>query len=327
VTQPPLTTPVVSVVTAVYNGRDHLRESLESVLGQEGPPLELIVVDDGSTDGSSDVLADLARADPRVRVVRQENRGLTRALIAGCDAARGRYIARHDADDVSLPGRLASQVAHLARHADCAFVSSWSRARGPHDETLWDAEPSADSGIATKAFLEGGAGPSCHGSVMFRRDAYVKAGGYRPEFYFGQDGDLWLRLLEVGAYSVVPKLLYVFRIREGSISTVQSVTQHRYGQIARACRAARLAGEAEAPYLAEAVSLRPLLHTAGPENPLAGAYFIGCCLVRRGSPRGIAYLAKAVRRHPWSARVWLGAAGVLTQLPWRMLTEDRSRRG
>jgi glycosyltransferase involved in cell wall biosynthesis len=98
--------PRISVVTSVYNGERYLRESLESVLSQEGVDLELIVVDDGSEDSTPEILADSATRDPRLRVLTQENRGLTVALIRGCAEARGEFIARHDLDDLSLPGRL-----------------------------------------------------------------------------------------------------------------------------------------------------------------------------------------------------------------------------
>src|SRR5882672_1702517 len=102
-------TPLVSVVTSTYNGASYLENSLQSVLDQTGVQFELIVVDDGSTDGSAEILARLAGKDSRLRLLRQKNQGLTRALIRGCAEARGTYIARHDSDDLSLPGRLEKQ--------------------------------------------------------------------------------------------------------------------------------------------------------------------------------------------------------------------------
>ena len=83
--------PDISVVMSVYNGADRLRETMESVLSQEGVSLEFIVIDDGSTDGSDVTLADYARHDARIRILHQQNQGLTRALITGCEAAKGRY--------------------------------------------------------------------------------------------------------------------------------------------------------------------------------------------------------------------------------------------
>jgi glycosyltransferase involved in cell wall biosynthesis len=117
--------PEISVVMGVYNAADNLCETMESVLSQEGVSLEFIVIDDGSTDGSDVTLADYARHDARVRILHQQNQGLTRALIMGCEGARGKYIARQDAGDISLPNRLGLQKAVLDQHEDCAFVSCW----------------------------------------------------------------------------------------------------------------------------------------------------------------------------------------------------------
>ena len=129
--------PDISIVMSVYNGVDRLRETMESVLSQEGVSLEFIVIDDGSTDGCDVTLDNYARHDARVRIVHQENQGLTRALITCCEAASGKYIARQDAGDISMPNRLRLQKAVLDQHEDCAFVSCWTTIIGPRDEYLF----------------------------------------------------------------------------------------------------------------------------------------------------------------------------------------------
>ena len=100
------TIPKVSVVMSVYNGAEHLAETLDSVLQQEDCDFEFIVVNDGSTDSTASILDEYARRDPRLRIIHQSNTGLTQALINGCHQARGEYIARQDAGDVSLSSRL-----------------------------------------------------------------------------------------------------------------------------------------------------------------------------------------------------------------------------
>src|SRR5215467_1447738 len=120
------TYPEVSVVMSVYNGASHLVATLDSILSQEGVEFEFIVVNDGSTDNSGQILDEYAQRDSRLRVIQQDNTGLTRALIRGCDAARGEFIARQDAGDISLPGRLKSQVIVLRDQEDCIFVSCWT---------------------------------------------------------------------------------------------------------------------------------------------------------------------------------------------------------
>ena len=116
--------PVVSVVISVFNAGALLPQAMRSVLDQEGVDFEIVVVDDGSTDGSGEALDRYAREDPRVRVLHQENAGLTKALIRGCSQARGELIARQDVDDVSLPGRLEKQARLLRSDPSLAMVSS-----------------------------------------------------------------------------------------------------------------------------------------------------------------------------------------------------------
>ena len=159
----------VSVVSSAYNAAPHLRESIRSVLDQEGVDLEMIVIDDGSTDETPAILGELAREDRRLQVVSQGNRGLTQALIAGCALARGELIARHDPDDLSLPGRLARQAVALERDPSLVFVSCWTRAVGPKGETLFETRGSASPDRAWRrgcnrappGFLRAGRAPVC----------------------------------------------------------------------------------------------------------------------------------------------------------------------
>src|SRR4029077_17549732 len=109
----PVDTPTVSVVLSVHDDEHFLAECLESVLAQTGVSFEVIAIDDGSIDGSAALLDVYAARDERLRVVRQPNTGLTLALIRGCAMARGRFVARQDADDIAFPGRLARLAAEL----------------------------------------------------------------------------------------------------------------------------------------------------------------------------------------------------------------------
>src|SRR5437879_6502478 len=118
--------PKVSVLLAVFNGECHLEGSLRSILNQSFADFELIVVDDGSTDGTAEILAAVGRADPRVVVVRQANRGLTASLIRAASLARGAYLARQDADDISPPERFRRQVDFLDAHPSIAAVGAWA---------------------------------------------------------------------------------------------------------------------------------------------------------------------------------------------------------
>ena len=132
------TNPDVSVVMSVYNGASHLAATMDSILSQEGVELEFIVVNDGSTDKTGEILDDYARRDGRVRVIHQENTGLTRALIRGCAAATGEFIARQDAGDVSLAGRLARQLDVFRNNSNVVMTSCGTRFVGPDGEVLYE---------------------------------------------------------------------------------------------------------------------------------------------------------------------------------------------
>ena len=294
-----MTSPLISVVCAVYNGERYLRGSVESILSQEGADFEIVVMDDGSTDGSGEILDELAGADKRLRVVHQENSGLTRALVRGCELARGRYIARHDGDDLSLPGRLAAQARVLDDDTSIAFVSSWARVIGPNDEFLYEVtrEQSRPARLAEDE------GPCGHGTVMMRRDAYVRTGGYRPQFRYAQDWDLWWRMGEQGSLAVIPEFLYAYRVHLAGASAGHRGVQRRYGALAVRCARARAGGQPEDDLLAEAAGL-----SVAAESPrstgAASDYFIGRALVRRRDPAAREYLWSALRQQPWRLRAW-----------------------
>jgi hypothetical protein len=298
--------PDVSVVVSVYNGETHLRASLESVLRQEGVNLELIVVDDGSTDATASILRQIASVDRRVRIVHQGNRGLTQALILGCSLARGEFIARHDADDLSLPGRLSNQLAVLRSSPQMSFVSCWALALGPKNEVLFETRRPSDGIEATELLRSQRQGPCGHGSVMFSRFDYERVGGYRPQFYFAQDTDLWLRLSEIGLIAYVPETLYAFRVSTTAISSNYRAVQQSLVELCYLCRKARQTDEPEDAILSEAAFLRPAIKGSALPHPLAGDYFIGRCLVRLGDRRARGYLLNVLKRRPWSLGAWLG---------------------
>ena len=134
----------VSVVMSVYNGASNLAATMDSILSQEGVEFEFIVVNDGSTDKTGEILDDYARRDDRVRVIHQENTGLTRALIRGCAAATGEFIARQDAGDVSLAGRLALQLDVFRNNSNVVMTSCGTRFVGPGNEVLYEVCQAGD---------------------------------------------------------------------------------------------------------------------------------------------------------------------------------------
>lgn len=208
--------PVVSVVVPAYNAAWCIERAVRSVLAQTYRDFELIVVDDGSTDGTADVLSRLAGA---VRVVAKPNGGLSSARNAGMAAARGRYVAFLDADDWWEADKLARQVALMASGPDLAFCSTAARITDPAGNPLgkWPC------GCAGQPVLDAifGANGSIAGSgsaVMARADALAKAGNFDESLRSLEDVDMWMRLAAVGDYACIAEPLAVITKRPDSMS-------------------------------------------------------------------------------------------------------------
>ena len=223
----------MSVVLAVYNGERYLEASLQSVRDQSFRDFELIVVDDGSTDGTPAILSALQRSEPRAVVVRQENRGLTESLNKGMTLARGAYIARQDADDLSLPGRFERQVAFLDDRPHVAAVGTGTDVIDRSGRVV-GALCVARSAPAVKRGLLALRGTPVHGSMMMRRSALEATGGYREGFPVGQDYDLWLRLSSRFEIDNLSDVLYQWRLDRDGVYATRRATQLKYAGIALA---------------------------------------------------------------------------------------------
>ena len=293
--------PDISVVMSVYNGARHLRETIDSILAQADVSLEFIIVDDGSTDESPQILAEYVGRDPRIKIIRQENQGLTRALIKGCAAAKGKYIARQDAGDVSLPGRLHRQLTFIGQHPDAALVSCGTRFVGPNGEHLYDvvSEPEQAQARLLTLRLDTIHGPSHHGSTLFPRSLYERVGGYRSSFYFAQDLDLWIRLAEQGTHYVLPEMLYQAAVTVASISGLYRKEQVETAALILESAGLRRRGTSDESALQQAQAIRPLPNRHRSRRERARAlYFIGVCLKKRSNPQASAYFKAALRVYP-----------------------------
>jgi glycosyltransferase involved in cell wall biosynthesis len=301
--------PTVSVVMAVYNGAEVLPRTLRSVLDQQDVDLEFIVINDGSTDNTGSVLDEEAKKDARLIVVHQSNMGLTKALIEGCALARAPYLARQDCGDDSLPYRLRAQIDFLEEFQECVAVTCHTAFHGPADEPMYvSAIEHADLNAALGALrVDKLKGPSHHGSVVMRLAQYQRVGGYREQFYYAQDLDLWTRLAEIGSFGVVPAILYVARYGEFGISSLHRRNQETLKKLICKCRLARLHGQAESSHLLEAEEIRPGLLRARSRLQksyarAAGLYFIASCLASTNREAALAYCRRALALAPWHLR-------------------------
>lgn len=304
-------TPDLSVVMSVYNGARDLRETMDSVLAQEEVVLEFIVVNDGSTDESPHILDEYAKRDSRIKIIHQENQGLTRALINGCARASGAYIARQDVGDVSLPGRLSLQKTALETDTSLAFVSCWTEFYGPEWEFLYTVKGSGIAVSPTYILSEAEEtgvtdGPTCHPSVMFRREVYLNAGGYRAQFYYGQDWDLWYRLAELGKFQLIKQPLYRVRVMPDGISMKNKAVQNLVARLSLSALQQRRQNLSDDNILEQAAAIRhDKSAAAGSDSKAPGFYFIGECLRRNGDWRSLNYFKSSIKESPLFLKPWI----------------------
>lgn len=204
---------------SVYNGSpDYLRESLDSILQQSFTDFEFVIIDDCSSDDSESILTEYASRDRRIRLYRNEqNLGLTKSLNKGLNLAQGDYIARQDADDISLPTRFAKQVAWLAENPETVLISSEIQRIRP-DGTFGSVSDRACSPdlLAWHLLFHNHLGG--HSQVMFRRQPVTNVGGYNETYRYSQDYELWCRLASVGKLAILPEALLQQRFHNASIS-------------------------------------------------------------------------------------------------------------
>lgn len=217
--------PKVSVVMSVYNGSRYLRQSIESILNQTFTDLEFVIVNDGSTDDSREILAEYANLDRRIVIVdNEENIGLTKSLNKGLAKARGEYIARQDADDVSLLNRLERQASFLSDRADVVLCSCDIESIDGDGRTTHKIHRSCPSDLAAwyLLFYNHLAG---HSQVMFRKNPAIELGGYCESYRYSQDYELWCRLVKVGKIAILSEILLQQRFHQTSISAQKSGVQ------------------------------------------------------------------------------------------------------
>lgn len=221
--------PRVSVIMPVYNAEPFVGQALKSILGQTFRNFELIIVDDGSGDRSREI----GRSFHDERIVWIENGrnlGLTASLNVGLKKARGEFIARQDADDLSLPERLEKQVAFLDSHPTTGLVGCAFSVINEVGNALTDIHTVVDPLEINALLLQ--RNPIAHGTAVFRRACLEKTGLYREEFRYAQDYDLWLRIAEIAKVANIPGLLYQWRITRGSITLRKKRLQDQFSRLA-----------------------------------------------------------------------------------------------
>ena len=217
----------VSVVMTVYNAQCYVAEAIDSVLAQTYGDFEFIVVDDGSSDQTPDILRDFARQDSRLRIIARPKSGIVDAANAGIDASAGPYIARHDADDVSHPQRLEKQVEFLDGHPNVVAVGSRLQLIDPYGSPLGVSEHKLTHDEIEADLLRGSGWSLPQPAVMMRRSAFQQAGRYSNKYEWSEDLYLFLRMTQVGELANLPEPLVKYRRHLGSVNHNRHQQQDR----------------------------------------------------------------------------------------------------
>jgi glycosyltransferase involved in cell wall biosynthesis len=218
--------PALSVYMPAYNVAPFVRQAVRSILDQTCKNLELLVVDDGSSDGTLQILDQLAAEDSRMRVIRQEHKGVSAAANLAIQQARAEFVARIDADDVALPDRMEKQLSFMQAHPECVALGS---AMMLIDESGMPLYPMPQIKFGheqiEQSLLHGGwaiAQPAC----MYRRSTLLAVGGYSTELSLHEDHDLFLRMAEHGKLENLPEVLQYYRQRATSVTARESLKSH-----------------------------------------------------------------------------------------------------
>lgn len=242
--------PRVSWLIPVYNGEAFVREAIESVLAQDYADFEVVVVNDGSTDGTRAILAEYETRHDRIEVIDKPNGGIVSALNEGLRRCSGEFVARMDADDIVMPHRLRLQVEHLDRNPGCVLVGgcavSADREGKPVGRTTGGRHERTDLSVFPPRVSV-----SMHPLITVRKEALQEVGGYRPNYPHAEDYDLFLRLASLGTIENPDEDMLIYRRHEGAISIRNMETQERSSALAEVDAIARAGHPPVSPRLLE----------------------------------------------------------------------------
>lgn len=211
---------LVSVIIPVYNSEIYIRDTILSIIKQSYNNMEILVIDDGSTDRSLEILNDLALIDSRIKVISRENRGLISTLNELISLSKGVYIARADSDDLYKSDRIEHQVKYLIDNPDIAVVGSSYKIINEKGQIISSRKQFSDSEMLRAGLLFGS--PLAHPSVMFNRSLCERELYYHAGYMHAEDYELWVRLVYKNQLKIsnIPKELFSYRIHSKSISSL-----------------------------------------------------------------------------------------------------------
>ena len=222
--------PEVSIVMAVHKGMPYLAEALESILKQSWQDIEFLVIDDASSDGSLTILEQID--DVRLRLIKNKRRqGLAKSLNIGIAASDGKFIARMDADDVSMPKRIEKQYAFMLKNPDIDICGTWAKTIGEPPHQLWQY-PAADVQIKAELIF---ASVLVHSSVMMRKASIIKHDiRYDENLAAAQDYELWARLMDNVSFANIGEVLLDYRLHPRQVGRTSGGEQQEVADDVRA---------------------------------------------------------------------------------------------
>lgn len=292
---------------SVYDRSSHVERTIESVLAQTDIELELVIVDDGS-DNSVKSILNKYRSDHRIVIIEQKNLGLTQALIKGCSQASYEYIARIDAGDTMTENRLFLQSQLLVNNPDVGLVTSWVLMTTEEGYPLYEIklDPKVLQDAVTSVNSKSIQSP-VHASVMMRKSIYQQAGGYRSEFYFAQDCDLWARIAPICQFATVPEFLTSGIFSHSGISGRYASAQSSLLRLVAESNSLRQLGKNDKQVLNYAFKIRPEILNADVDHQsdYSALYFLARCLSHRHSKYAKLYWLRTISSRPWSVFSWI----------------------
>lgn len=312
------TLPIVSVLLPIRDGARFLAQALDSLIAQQSIAFEIIAIDDGSRDETPSILARYAAQHSCLRKLHSEGGSISRALNLGLTVARGRYIARMDADDIALPGRLAAQAHYLDAHPHIGVLGTQAMCINNHGLSV--SRIRVPTGIQRVRTALAISAALIHPTVMMRREQVLAVNGYRPLLDGAEDYDLWLRLSAVTELDNLSKAWLLFRRHDAQVSNRYALRQahrsalalmsHRFCQAGLAdplagqsslqgWRSALTASDPAAVFRVRALTAAALIDNGGSRRPRGSAYLQAVCRTakQRADRAMIRRLALACVRH------------------------------
>ncbi|MDR3712754.1 MAG: glycosyltransferase [Puia sp.] len=224
----PAPVPAVTVLMPAYNTEKYIAEAIRSVLEQHFSDFELLIINDGSTDGTEAIIRSFK--DPRIVLVTQANQGVSAALNTGLRQARGRFIARFDADDTCYPDRLRKQYDFMAANPDYVLIGSDADYVDQEGEPLFYY---SNIGHSYEEILEkiGIYCPFVHSTVFYRKDIVLELGGYEPKAHTFEDWLLWMQFIKKGKALNVREALIAVRLNPESVTVDEKLRGKRFSQL------------------------------------------------------------------------------------------------